>query len=513
MPRRRGAAAIGALIALTAGLLAATPAEAAPITTGTTYHVDCKRSSNGDGSESHPWNSVGAVNRHKTFHPGDKILLKRGTTCKGRLHPSGSGNATSQIVLGAYGAGKSLPTINGGGTPQQTGTVQLINQPYWTIQDLHVTNRGTAKETRTYRSGVLVRGFNGRIAGVKIQRLKVDSVVSNLTSSSNDPREFGGITVQTLSDGKPKSGFDGLQILHNSVSKVGRTGILVSNHGYPKMSDRKLRIAYNTVTRPRGDSIVIRGSVGARIDHNRSAYGADLWPCAQCGKITPETADAGIWPAYSKDTLIDHNEVYGEHRLGGDGQGIDADISAVNTVIEYNYLHDNEGGGILFCGSNNTTARFNILENNSNGAFVFIGSIPAAKTKIYNNTVYTSMKNGADVVHLQGNKGGRSIAFYNNLIYNMGWGWYHWPAGYTSSHNTVIGTHGIGEPRGNGTIFDTAILRNPGQGKNGFKSLGGYHPASPKDDPRGIAIPKSVTKDFFGNTINPKSPPRGAAVK
>lgn len=508
------AAMTAAISGLIASALVESPAIAAPIAASTTYHVDCGRSTNGDGSVARPWNSLSQVNRHAAFKPGEVITLKRGTVCSGRLHPLGEGTASAPIVLGAYGSGKALPTINGGGTPDRTGTVGLLNQPYWTIQDLHITNFSSTKETKAYRSGVLVQNENGgRLKGVTIQRLRIDSVVSNLAFTAADAREYGGISVVTWPHGKKSSGFDGLRIRNNVINKVGRTGIMISNHGYPKMSDRDVRAAYNSVTRARGDSIVIRGATDSRIDHNVSAYGADLWPCKQCGAISPYTANAGIWPSSTRNILVDHNEVYGEHKLGGDGEGFDVDTSAVDTVLEYNYSHDNEAGGILFCGSNNTTARFNILENNRNGAFVFIGSIPATKTKIYNNTVYISMANGAHVVHLQGNKGGKGINFYNNLIYNMGWGYYEWPAAYTSSHNTVVGTHGIGEPRGNGTIFDTAILRSPGNGGNGFKTLGGYHPSSPKDDPRGVAIPKSVTKDFFGNTINPKSPPRGAAIK
>lgn len=416
------------------------------------------------------------------------------------------------ITIGAYGSSRVLPRIDGGGTRLGTGTVELRNQSFWTIRDLHITNRSRASETTNFRSGVLLASSgSSRMVGVTIQGLKIDHVTSNLVSRTSwDTREYGGISAITASN-QPQAGFDGLRILNNNVSGVGRTGIVVSNHNDQGSWDRKVQILGNTISRARGDSIVLRGSMNARIAHNTSAYGASFWPCKQCGNISPESANAGIWPARTRGTIIEYNEVYGEHRLGGDGVGLDVDLSAQNTVVQYNYVHDNEGGGILFCGSNSTAARFNILENNSRSAFVFIGSIPAKNSAIYNNTVYTSMRNGADVVRTQGSNGGSGITFFNNLIYNMGWGFYKWPTRAKSSHNTVIGTHGIGEPRGSGTIFDTAILRNPGNGRVGFGTLGGYKPTSPKDDPRGIAIPSSVKKDFFGKTINPKHPPRGAA--
>lgn len=484
-------------------------------TPATEFRIDCGQPRNGEGTTTSPWNSLQSANNHAAFAPGDKILLRRATTCKGALHPTGSGSKGSPIVIGAYGAGNRLPTIVAGGTKYGSGAVTLHNQSYWTVQDLHISNHGVPKETKAYRSGIFLSNVNGgRIRGITVQRLRIDSVTSNLGfDGRSDAREWGGISALTVATDGKSSGFNGLRVLHNSVSGVGRTGIVVSNRGYPASADDDVRIAYNSVRRSRGDSIVVRGSIGARIDHNLSADGASLWPCKQCGPISPNTADAGIWTATSKGVRIDHNEVYGEHRLGGDGEGIDADMSAVNTIIEANYVHDNEGGGILFCGSGGAIARFNILENNKSGEFVFIGSIPATNTKIYNNTVYTSMKNGSHVVHTQGNKGGKQISFFNNLVYNMGWGYYEWPAAVKTRNNSVIGTHGLGEPRDPWTIFDTPVLRNPGFGGNGVKTLGGYHPASPTDDAKGIAIPKTVKQDFFGNTINPKKPPRGAAAR
>ncbi|WP_375405053.1 right-handed parallel beta-helix repeat-containing protein [uncultured Amnibacterium sp.] len=481
--------------------------------TNTTYYVNCAARSGGDGSTtSKAWRSLATVNAHAAFKPGDQILFKRATTCRGRLHPKGNGARGAPITIGKWGSVGARPTIAGGGTPNFTAAVDLRNQQWWTIQDLHITNTNGRTSTQTYRAGVSIRNQDGGVLpGILVQRLKVENVASAPNEKKGSSREWGGITVAV--GGVTGDSFPGLQIRNNVVSHVGRTGIAVMGWEYPTTFNQDLRITGNRVSHARGDGIVIFGAKHARIDHNVVDFAGDEWPCPLCGGITPNTANAGIWPARSSDVQIDHNEVYGMKRLGGDGVAFDADGQTENVVFEYNYAHDNEGGGILFCGSNKAKARFNVLQNNSRGAFIFIGSIPATNTRIYNNTVYTSMKNGSQVVHTQGDGGGKGINFFNNLIYNMGWGYYVWPAPYKSSHNTVVGTHGIGEPRGNGTIFDTAILRGPGNGGNGFKTLSGYHPSSPKDDPRGIAIPKGVTKDFFGNTINPKSPPRGAAIK
>lgn len=55
---------------------------------GQAYYLDCSAPAQGDGSRMHPWNSLAAANSFR-FTPGDQLLLKRGTTCRGMLHPSG----------------------------------------------------------------------------------------------------------------------------------------------------------------------------------------------------------------------------------------------------------------------------------------------------------------------------------------------------------------------------------------------------------------------------------------
>ena len=171
--------AAGALV-LGAGAASAT---AAPRTVlalaGTSYYVNCAAKTNGDGSAARPWNRTKYVDTHGAYSPGDHILFKRGTTCSGYIIPTGSGVTGSPVVIGAYGSG-AKPTINGGGTPNNTGTVTLRNQHDWTVQDLHLTNRVTTKITTLYRAGLLLLDEGGgRLANLTAQRLTVDSVDSS----------------------------------------------------------------------------------------------------------------------------------------------------------------------------------------------------------------------------------------------------------------------------------------------------------------------------------------------
>lgn len=503
-----------ALSLVLGGALTATlgPAESAAAATGATYSVDCSKKSQGDGSTSRPFNSLSAVNKHAAFQPGDRILLKRGTTCKGKLAPKGSGTAGSPIVLGAYGSSKKKPTVAGGGTGMETGTLSLKNQSWWTVQDLHVTNRSKASTTTVHRAGVLLLNDNGGyLFGVTVQRLTVDDVTSKLFySRSHDARDWGGIVVHTKHHGGA-NGFVGLQILRNTVSGVGRTGITTSNREYPAGIDTGLRVAYNTVSSTKGDGMIIRGTSGARIDHNTVKNASNMWPCPQCLKVKGMGANAGMWVTMSRDSVVEHNNVYGTHVGHGDGEGIDLDIGAERIAVQYNYIHDNDGGGVLFCGSTSGIVRFNIFENNKKSAVAFIGTVPAKDSQVYNNTIYASKATGASVVRTFNGLHGSGVAFKNNVIYSYGAGKYIWPTKPKTSANTLIGTHQVGRPTDGKTVWRDPGLKRPGTGGTGISSLGGYKPKKASSFPKGVAIPKTVTRDFFGKKINPAKPPRGAA--
>lgn len=504
-PARLSAAAVA--LALIAGGALAVPTTAAEAAT-TSYRVDCSAKTAGDGSSSQPWNSLKQANAH-SFQPGDQLLLRRGTSCSGQLAPQGSGTSAARITLSAYGSGP-LPTVNGRGTANGSGAVQLVNQQYWTVKNLRITNSTTSKNPRTYRSGVLVLNTGvGRLRGITLSGLTVDGVRSNPADGQMGPRDWGGISV--LTTGTKKDGYDNLRISGNTVSKVSRTGIIVSNHQYPRSWDSGTRVDHNVVKQARGDGIFVLGTKKGSIDHNVARDNGDILPCPECGASTRGTASVGIWTLKSDRVVIEHNEASGQYAEAGDGEGFDIDASATNTVLQYNYAHDNDGGGVFLCGSVNAIVRFNILQNNKKSAFAFIGTMPAKNTKIYNNTVYQSKKSNAGVVRYFNGPKGSGIQFFNNIVLSYAKGYYMWPTKVSSKANTYVGTHNRGEPRGAGYSYVNPRLKKPGSGKAGMGSLKGYKPAHPSTFKKGVAIPKTVKMDFFGKKINPKHPPRGAA--
>ena len=57
---------------------------------------------------------------------------------------------------------------------------------------------------------------------------------------------------------------------------------------------------------------------------------------------------AGIWPWDCDNSIIQFNEVSGVKGTK-DGQAFDSDYRCRNSLFQYNYSHDNEGGFMLIC--------------------------------------------------------------------------------------------------------------------------------------------------------------------
>lgn len=90
------------------------PAELVVSPGDTTYYLDSTAKDGGDGkTEAAAFESLEDINNIQ-FAPGDKILIKRGSTFIGQLYPKGSGSAEKPIVIDVYGEGDK-PLINGNG--------------------------------------------------------------------------------------------------------------------------------------------------------------------------------------------------------------------------------------------------------------------------------------------------------------------------------------------------------------------------------------------------------------
>lgn len=494
------------LAAGAANTLVAVPAPFLFQMSGRTYYVDSLTGSDdNDGTSiSTPWKSLAKINT-TVFAPGDRILLKSGSSWTGQLWPKGSGTESNPIVVDKYG-GDAKPAIHGAG--QAVDAVLLQNQEYWEIRNLEVTNSG---KVAGVRRGVHVAAENyGDVHHIVLQDLTIHDV-----NGSDKMKENGGINYTSNGDVKP-SRFVDLRIEGNRIERVDRSGIFGWSSHWVRSKwnpSTGVVIRNNFLEDVGGDGIVVVATDGALVENNVVAH----------ANQRSSGYDIGIWAWSADNTTIQFNEVYGT-RGERDGEGFDSDWNSRNTVIQYNYSHDNEGGFLLICddggqdpkhsaGNVGTIVRYNISQNDRNRGINIAG--PVKNSTIYNNTIYIGKGDKVELLLHSNWKGwARGTFLYNNIFYVEGQARFSYAISRKSNghHET---SPGFGKSSDN--VFDSNIyygmapfsgdehalvtnplLQHPGTGGEGRSTLSGYQlqPDSPAID-SGKTVPNMGTTDFF----------------
>jgi hypothetical protein len=464
----------------------------------TTYYVDSAKGDDArDGrSPGNAWKSLDRVNAG-TFAPGDRILLRAGSSWEGFLAPGGSGSAKAPIVIGRYGRGPK-PAIDAAG--KHLATLFIHNGEYWGIRNLDIANRDPKRTPAVCGVKVEIQDF-GTAHGIRLSRLYVHDVNGCL---EKDRGGGNGISVVAMGD-RVKTRYDGLIIEDCRLERTDRNGIVTYADSdrakwYPSLN---VVIRRNTLIDIGGDGIVPIACDGALIERN----------VLRGGRMRCEDYAAGIWPWGCDNTVIQYNEV---SRMRGtkDGQGFDSDWNCRNTLFQYNYSHDNDGGFMLICnngesnmpysiGNVGTVIRYNISQND--GARTFHISGPVKDTAIYNNVIY--VKKGLEVKGvLAGNWGGGwpdDTRFTNNIFLVDGGMTFDF-GGMTKTvfeHNVFFG--GIqGIPAGTGNITTDPMLVAPGTGRDGLDTLKGYHLKNGSSCiGAGKAVAGDDVEDFWGRTV------------
>lgn len=383
-----------------------------PFTCGATdYYVDAKngRDQNEGNSLSAPWKTLAKVNATQ-FQPGDKILLKSGSVWQEQLAPRSSGAENTPVIIDRYGEGHR-PRIDGAG--QVEDAIRLHNVQYIEVRNLEVTNQGAQPAVRR---GVHIFLDNfGTAKHIVVSGLYIHDV-----NGTNEKKDNGGIIFRTNGDKKP-SKFDGLLIERNIVWKVDRSAISAQSYHWPRT---KWNPSLNVVIRDNfvddigGDGIVPWATDGALIEHNIAR---------NCNRRA-NSYNAGIWPWSTDNSLFQLNEA-SFTRTTLDGQGFDSDYNSRNTVFQYNYSHDNEGGFMLICtpgerrqeenlGNIGTVVRRNISRNDR--ARIFNLSA-AEQTTVEDNAIYIGSGLDVQMLLVSDWKGWPVGAiFRNNRIYAEG---------------------------------------------------------------------------------------------
>jgi len=515
---------------VTATLLAVAGAVALPATSAlaaaTDYYVDCSASSNGNGSSGSPWNSLDGPNA-ATFTAGDRVLLKRGTTCSGRLTPGGSGSSSAVNTIDAYGTG-ARPVIDGG--TGNDAAIKLFNQAYWDIKN--VETKGGNKW------GIYVSGNVSQV----LQHIHISNVYVHDVHGTAADKETGGIIVE---QGAEKHAFNDVVIDGATVHSTDQwTGIGVGTDDFQWTSDKRqntastpntnVTIKNSTVYDTGGDGITVFRGTDVLITSN-VAYETGTATKATVDKVgTPN----GIWTWWCKRCTVEYNESYLSHSAGADGGTYDIDYWSDDNTVQYNYGHDADSYCYAIFGSEdnvattNSVIRYNVCSNNgrnsSNGwqediALVSWGGGTLDGVEIYNNTHYWNpagpgypavLDNAAD------KSGTRPWIVKNNIFYSTNPGMIEDRNGALTLNNNIYWTTSstapwwkVGETsrtftqhQANGqdvnSLYADPKLNSPTSHSTGRPTTAfTLQSGSPAIDAGASLWPSgSSAKDFFGNS-------------
>jgi hypothetical protein len=367
----------GTAIALLAALFALAhpglPAHAA----GTTYYVSPDGNDRATGtSPGTAWKTLAKVSAVKLL-PGDQVLLQGGAAFPGLLWitPDDAGVATNPLTVGSYGSGRATISAGNG--------VGIYIQDTSGVAISGVNVDGSGRTTNT-ASGIYAR--NARAGDVLLRGLELTDV---------DVGGFGKWGV-LISGENGRSGFSDVRMLRVVAHDNGIGGILA--HSALNAVHRRVEVVSSRAYANPGVAGLLKNSgngiVFGSVDQGTIQRSVAT---ANGGLNDSNEGGAGIWAYNSNRVTIQFNESYA-NRTGGtvDGGGFDLDENVTNSVIQYNYSHNNDGAGYLLAQRYATLAhhdnvvRYNVGENdgrkNGGSGIRVWGAVRDAE--IYGNTIF-----------------------------------------------------------------------------------------------------------------------------
>ncbi|GAB3198155.1 hypothetical protein ABID22_000626 [Pontibacter aydingkolensis] len=387
--------------------------------TAKTYYISSTGNDQNTGlSPASAWHSISKVNSH-TFIPGDSILFEGGQVFEGSLyfHKGNLAQGTQPVSITSYGLGKA--------TIAADTSYGLYAHNIANLEISKLVLHGSGYQTNQ-SSGILF--YNDLLGDTKLSHVLINDVeISGFRDA--------GITIGSWNG---NSGYSNISITKAIVHDIGSEGITTwgyfdqSKKGY---SHRNIYVGnchvYNVYglakkDKHSGSGIVLSDVDEATIEHSvvHSSGSNNI----HCG------GPVGIWAWDANKVTIQFNEVYNMQAGSGcDGGGFDLDGGTTNSVLQYNYSHNNDGPGFLVAQfewarpMQNNTIRYNISQNdgrknNYKGISLWVadsnnnGGI--SQLYIHNNTIYADK----DVVPTGGglrimSSGLKDVEVWNNIFY------------------------------------------------------------------------------------------------
>jgi Right handed beta helix region len=344
------------------------------------YYIDCSNPVAGDGSQAHPWNSLAAA-QTRSFAPGDRIALARGTVCHGSFAPQGSGSQGRVIRLTAYGRGPR-PRI---AAPHSASQVLLLfNQQYWQIDSLDLSG------AHTY--GIFISGNQGPLTDIALKNLYVHTVFGGAMKNKDN-----GLVV--IGPSGPAAVFNNVLIDGVDAAHTNQwAGILVGggDFAYPPNAslNRGITIRNSTVHDVYGDGIVLFRDADSVIQSS-AAWQTGMQPTQTIG--TPNA----IWTWTCDTCTVEDNEAYLTDSPGVDGGAYDIDWDNTRNIVQRNYAHDTEGYCIAVFAAGYVTSDSAVRDN------LCVDNARSPRLAALQGAVYIHTWNGGVI---------RGLAFERNSI-------------------------------------------------------------------------------------------------
>jgi hypothetical protein len=343
----------------------------------TTYYVSNSGNDKNSGtSSSSPWQTITKVNGI-TLAAGDSVLFAGGQTFSGNLYfdASDKGTAANPITVSSYGTSRA--TINAA----TSYGLYAYNTAGFVVSNLNFVGSGASVNTKDGVTFYTDLPNNVALSGVTIRQIDVSGFGGqgisigawNASTHYKDVNIVGCSTHDNLEGG----------VVTYAQNNFSHTNVYV---GYCQ--------AYNNFGDPAatgntGNGIVLGGVSGGVVEYCVAHDNGK-------NNFVPGEGPVGIWCYNSQYVTMQFNESHHNHTSGQhDGGGLDLDINTKNSIIQFNYSHDNDGAGYLLCCDGNNrdnTVRYNISQNdarkNGFGAIHTYGAVTNAF--IHNNSVFMS---------------------------------------------------------------------------------------------------------------------------
>jgi hypothetical protein len=393
-----------------------------PPPTSTSYYFNSTFGNDGNDCKS-------AANACKTiakamslkYGGGDKLLFagtfSGNVTITPRTVPS-LGDSRFPIIVGSLDPNnRATITARTGG---ETGIVQISGVSGVTVTDLILRGpTGTGTPQTMPRGGVMIQNPSAvPIRGITVRNSDIGGIswfdASRPPGDPNGRGDWGGNIFIEGSPGKPTGGIHEVLIENNDIhgldgptshddTGIGTfggqpmTGFIIRNNRVWDIGGGPAGMNPGRAYAPLGSGILSPDGANHLIEYNIvHDVGGNMSACG---------GPAGIMAGSVDNLIIQFNEVYRVQPVnyveGCDWIAIDFDSQTTNSIMQYNYTHDNFNSGYYLFHTGigvwgNNTIRYNISENDNTAGMPGFGAIGISlstnsKVYIYNNTVFNNL--------------------------------------------------------------------------------------------------------------------------